>query len=85
MRQPSIHLLIRSAWTSFTEEFVIVSKSNTGVVNLQVCTILWIAISYAWMKWQKLLMTCQYFSKLYFKENVSSLKSSLNSSIASLH
>ena len=51
MRQPSIHLLIRSAWASFTEEFVIVSKSNTGVVNLQVCTILWIAISYAWMKW----------------------------------
>ena len=30
-------------------------------------------------------MTCQYFSKLYFKENVSSLKSSLNSSIASLN
>ena len=51
MRQPSIHLLIRSARSSFTEEFAIVSKSNTGVVNLQVCTILWIAISYAWMKW----------------------------------
>ena len=51
MRQPSIHFLIRFAWESFTVEFVIVSKSNTGVVNLQVCTILWIAISYAWIKW----------------------------------
>ena len=30
-------------------------------------------------------MICKYFSNLLFKENVSSLKSSLNSSIASLH
>ena len=40
MRQPSIHLLIRSAWASFTEEFVIVSKSNTGVEALNVITVL---------------------------------------------
>ena len=30
-------------------------------------------------------MICKYFSNLLFKENVSSLKASLNSSIASLH